>query len=80
LTAAPADGRPSTRRAAQPAVALIDHPHFPGCALSAQHAAGADRAIAPVCGGGRACGGDVERRSLAWAARRLSRMPLAGYN
>ena len=44
---------------------------------AAQHAAGADRAIAPACGGGRACGWGIERRFLAWAARRLSRQSLA---
>jgi len=40
LTAAPADGRRSTRRAAPPAAALIDHPHFPGRAFSAQRRGG----------------------------------------
>jgi len=39
LTAAPADGRPSTRRDARPAAAPIDHPHFPGRASSAQRPA-----------------------------------------
>ena len=44
---------------------------------AAQPAAGADRAIALACGGGRACGWGIERRFLAWAARRLSRQSLA---
>jgi len=45
---------------------------------AAQPAAGADRTIAAVCGGGRACGWGIERRFLAWAVRRLSRQSLGG--
>jgi len=40
LTAAPADGRRSPRRAARPAAAPIDHPHFPGRISSAQRRGG----------------------------------------
>jgi len=39
LTAAPADGRRSPRRAAPLAAARTDHPHFPGRISSAQRPA-----------------------------------------